>query len=44
MKDKDTDSIVLVVDDDAMIREGIQSLTDEEREILQQASKPTKER
>jgi FixJ family two-component response regulator len=26
MKDKDTDSIVLVVDDDAMIREGIQSL------------------
>ena len=26
MKDKDTDSIVLVVDDDAMVREGIQSL------------------
>jgi hypothetical protein len=29
---------------DKINREGIQSLTDEEREILQQASKPTKER
>jgi hypothetical protein len=29
---------------DKINREGIQSLTDQEREILQQASKPTKER